>query len=431
MRYFSLILLVCALSVVSFGQEVKPKVKPKPRPATAVKSAVTKAKPTTKPEAPPSNAKGKSTKLKTEAEPTTKTIAGGDGVKSKQPQKPKPETKTAQAVTPKTESKSKPQTLRKTVKSKTAKTELKAKPKQTTAEQSNPAKVESKDKFWSTEIKSKDKSKPPTTVEPTATTVVEPKAKQKTLTPNPPTRKAALVKPKTEPETVKTKTETVKTKTGKVKTKVETVKAKAETVKPKPETEAVKTKAETVKTKAEAVTVKPKPETETVKPKTEAVAVKPKSVPKTGFQPCAMNDAPAIRNLRLGMSRKEVDKILPTERRVTYLNSSHITAYPDQNAGFENINQVTARFQADKLSVLEINYETDAAQWKNVEEFARNLSENLRLPTNSWDFRLRKWNSAEMKCKGFSLKINSELNELTLENPTSTDNETGEKPFKP
>jgi len=132
------------------------------------------------------------------------------------------------------------------------------------------------------------------------------------------------------------------------------------------------------------------------------------------------------------MSRKDADKIIPTERRINYLNSSHITSYPDKNSGFENVYQVTAQFQEDKLNVLEIGYDPEAVQWKSVEEFARNISDNLKLPGNSWDFRLRKWNSAEMKCKGFSLKINSELNELTLEHASSTEEgETGEKAFKP
>ena len=380
MRYFSLIVLLLVLSVACLGQEVKPEGKSKPKlRTTPAKPRATKAKSATKtqPSAEQSKAADVKPQEKTKAETTP---AKSDSTPAKSPDKPKSQTAESKSnqppdeSKPKAVSKDKPPTETKAGQSKTSKAK--------TAKQTGATKAASKAKPKRTKAETKDKSNQ---------TAVEPKEKQKTLTPNPPTQ-TAPVKPALEKPPVKAKTD--------------------------------------------AVSVKPKAGDTGVKPKTETVAAKTKPAPKTGFQPCDLKDAPAIRSLRLGMSRRDVDRIIPTEGRVNYINSSTITAYPDASSGFENIGQVTAQFNEDRLNVLEIDYDRRAVQWKSVEEFAVNLSDNLKLPRHAWDFRFKKWNRAEMKCKGFSLKINSEMNELTLENsdsPGGTEQEASgnKKAFKP
>ncbi|HEX8250348.1 MAG TPA: hypothetical protein VF599_19395 [Pyrinomonadaceae bacterium] len=381
MRYFSLIVLLLVLSVAAcFGQEVKPEGKSKPKLRTTPakpRAAKAKSAPKTQPTAEQSKAADVKPQEKTKAETTP---AKSDPAPTKPQDKPKSQTAESKSnqpqdeSKPKAESKDKPATQTKAVKSKTSKSK--------TAKQTGTTKTATRAKSKRTKAETKDKSKQ---------TAVEPKEKQKTLTPNPPTQ-TAPVKPALEKVPVKSKPETV--------------------------------------------SVKPKTDETQVKPKPDVVAVKPKTAPKTGFQPCALQDAPAIRNLRLGMSRKDADQIIPTAGRVNYINSSTITAYPDAARGFENIGQVTAQFDEDRLNVLEIDYDRSAVQWKSVEEFAVNLSDNLKLPRNAWDFRFKKWNRAEMKCKGFSLKINSEMNELTLENSGSSgaseqEASGGKKAFKP
>lgn len=400
MKHFSLIALLLVLSVACcFGQEVKPKrddSKPKPRLKTAPKYKVTRNKSAAKPKVqtttgqakPAGEVKPKPTQDNgTKAETTPAKI---DSAPTGAQEKPKTQTADAKTNPPKAETKDKPAAQQtKTVRSsKRANARSKTRPKSKTAAE----------KSQTSEAESKDKTKP----QPTA---VEPKEKQKTVTPNPPT----------------------KTATGETETTTETTPVKTKT--------------------AKAPVKNPKPETAPAKTKPETVAVKPKpAAPKTGFQACNLRDAPAIRNLRLGMSRNEADRIIPNERRVNYTNSQTITSYPDGGgaSGFENVGQVTAQFERDRLKVLELGYDTNAVRWKNVEEFARNLSDNLKLPHNAWDFRFRKWHRAEMKCKGFSITINSEMNELTLEDFTSSEenarrengnsnsgDDEGRKTFKP
>ncbi|HEY0051064.1 MAG TPA: hypothetical protein VGB68_17355 [Pyrinomonadaceae bacterium] len=385
MRYFSLIVLLLVLSVSCLGQEVKPEGKSKPKlRTTPAKPRAAKAKSASKPEPQTKAGQSKPAEIKPQDKPKAETTpAKSDSTKARPADKEKSQASDSKPNPTQDESKGKPAAQTKAAPSKQTKAGSKDKPKPDTAKQSGATKaaIKAKPKTIKAEtgkakrvkVESKDKSKQ---------TAVEPKEKQKTLTPNPPTQTAP------------------------------------------------------VKSKADAVSVKPKADDVPVKPKTDAVSVKPKPAPKTGFQPCDLKDAPAIRSLRLGMSRREVDGIIPTAGRVKYINSSTITAYPDAASGFENIGQVTAQFDEDRLNVLEIDYDRSAVQWKSVEEFAGNLSDNLKLPRNAWDFRFKKWNRAEMKCKGFSLKINSEMNELTLENsdsPAASGQEASgnKKSFKP
>lgn len=153
------------------------------------------------------------------------------------------------------------------------------------------------------------------------------------------------------------------------------------------------------------------------KPKT---AAKTKPTPLSAQCDLTLANAPAIRGLKLGMSRSDADKIIPLDR-VTILNSSDIRAYPKQGSavGFENVLQVAARFVEDKLYNLEIEYDTDAIKWKNAKDFAENLSANFNLPARFWKYDAKNPVLSEMRCREFSIKINSSLNEIALEKITA------------
>ena len=177
--------------------------------------------------------------------------------------------------------------------------------------------------------------------------------------------------------------------------------------------------------------VKPIPEE---KPKI-AAKTKPSPLPKQ----CdlTLSNAPAIRGLKLGMPRSDADKLIPLDR-VTMLDSSDILAYPKPGSaiGFENVSAVSARFVEDKLHALEIAYTENAVKWKNAKEFADNLSANLKLPAAFWKHNAKNQALSEMQCREFSIKINSELNEISLEKSSSPAKveqakETVKQAFKP
>lgn len=151
-----------------------------------------------------------------------------------------------------------------------------------------------------------------------------------------------------------------------------------------------------------------------------------------------MKDAPVIRGLKLGMSREEADRIIPLDR-VRYLDSSAITAYPQysKSAGFENVYQVSAQFFEEKLSTLEIVYDPNAIKWKDAKEFAENLAQNFNIPYRFWKFNVKQPSVSEMRCRDFSIAIDSAQNELRLEKRTEIQSsvqikkEDVKKVFKP
>ena len=149
---------------------------------------------------------------------------------------------------------------------------------------------------------------------------------------------------------------------------------------------------------------------------TPDIAAKPTKTNESKQCELTLTDSPAIRGLQLGMSRTEVDRIIPQDR-VRILNSSAISAYPQfgKTAGFENIYNITAQFLDEKLNLLEIVYDPTAVKWKNSREFAENLSENLKLPLRFWKHKPGITTVSEMRCREFALEIDSEANQIRLE----------------
>jgi hypothetical protein len=132
----------------------------------------------------------------------------------------------------------------------------------------------------------------------------------------------------------------------------------------------------------------------------------------------ALKDSPTIRNLRLGMSRNDADRIIPSNR--TNFPGSTIIAYPkSMDAGFENVESVMAEFFDGSLSGLTIGYKPGYKSWNNAKEFAQSLSDNLNLPSKYWKFDRKNADWSKMECRDFSITLDSYSNEMTLERVSS------------
>jgi hypothetical protein len=189
--------------------------------------------------------------------------------------------------------------------------------------------------------------------------------------------------------------------------------------------------------------------TATPNPSPVIAAVKTMPTPKTNATPApvaktttvsvsnkcdlGLNDSPVIRGLKLGMSRDEADKIIPLDR-VRILNSSAISAYPQfgKTQGFENVYQITAQFGGEALERLEIVYDPTYVKWKSAKEFAENLSSNFNIPSRFWKYDSKNAALSELRCREFTVSIDSESNEIRLERVSAA--QTGDesiKAFKP
>ena len=126
-------------------------------------------------------------------------------------------------------------------------------------------------------------------------------------------------------------------------------------------------------------------------------------------QLCTMtkDQLPAMRKLRLGMERAEFEKhyrganILVMKRHAT------------DPADLEGLEGIAFDFHQGRLYFIEYNFDRKAMKWAKVQDFAKNVSENLKVPEDAWrvepgDFL------ATMRCADFFVKINSRYPTLTL-----------------
>jgi hypothetical protein len=312
-----------------------------------------------------------------------------------------------------------------------------------------------KPKIASKTQKVKPKTTPTPKAETTVKTTVTPKPKTSPKTtvatkPKTSAKTAAAAKAKTKPK-VKTKTKetAVKAKTEPKITTLDAITVDGKDVMLKEDgTWAYKKPEPTPKSSPVAKpTAMPAPVAKTTPTpaakQTLTPAVKPSPVAKTKPAPTpsqcdlTLKDAPLIRGLRLGMSRDEADGIIPLDR-VNIINSSDIISYPQfSNASnFKDVYQISARFSEDRLSALDIVYESESQKWKNAKEFAEALSESFKLSPRFWKYNTRNAASAEMQCKEFSIKIDSAENEISLQKinasiNTAQEQEAQKKIFKP
>jgi hypothetical protein len=129
----------------------------------------------------------------------------------------------------------------------------------------------------------------------------------------------------------------------------------------------------------------------------------------TAQQPCTMtkDQLPAMRKLRLGMERAEFEKVY---RGANILVMKRHAADPSDLEGLEGI---AFDFYHDRLYFIEYDFDQKAWKGGKVQDFAKNVSEELNVPLDAWrvepgDFL------ATMRCADFFVKINSKNPTLTL-----------------
>jgi hypothetical protein len=115
-------------------------------------------------------------------------------------------------------------------------------------------------------------------------------------------------------------------------------------------------------------------------------------------------DLPAVHGVRLGTSRREVEKVYSLKPTTVVYRLSN-------KENVEHIEGIWFDFYQDSLSHVEFDYDR-ASEWKNVREFAAFLERSIKLPIDSWVFVDR--TEAVMKCQGFSVSISSVRNTLSL-----------------
>lgn len=121
----------------------------------------------------------------------------------------------------------------------------------------------------------------------------------------------------------------------------------------------------------------------------QVLAQKVKEQPPTLAQqavgaPCSLKsaDLPAVRGIRLEMSKDQVKKEFPLMKTTAdpVKSSGVILGYQITNPDYqENIFRMTIMFRNDKVFSILLNY-SDGVIWDSQEEFADKISESLNLP---------------------------------------------------
>lgn len=153
-----------------------------------------------------------------------------------------------------------------------------------------------------------------------------------------------------------------------------------------------------------------------------------------------LKDSPVIRGLKLGITKTEVEKVIPLSSGVklssflNYLTTTQLSKIK----GFESLDSLDITFMREnfeskiyRVSTLSFRYKNSLVEWDSVIEFADNISTNLTLPFDAWSFAD---NQAVMKCKDFKITIVENyinLQSTTLENDSKKLKEQKKKDFKP
>jgi hypothetical protein len=126
-------------------------------------------------------------------------------------------------------------------------------------------------------------------------------------------------------------------------------------------------------------------------------------------QPCTMtkDQLPAMRKLRLGMERAEFEK---QYRGASILVMKRHAVDPSDFVGLDGI---AFDFHHDRLYFIEFNFDPKTEKWEKVQDFAKNVSEILKVPESAWRFEPGDF-LATMNCADFFVKLNSRFRSLTL-----------------
>lgn len=132
-----------------------------------------------------------------------------------------------------------------------------------------------------------------------------------------------------------------------------------------------------------------------------------------------LKDAPALQNLRLGMTPDEVQTVFGRELKIKIKKNGNKVFFQNfiEKPAPQSLSGVRAlylRFFDRRLYQIEFFYE-NRTEWQTLEDFIRHLTTTLNLPDLWKDIKGRK----TMTCNGFSLAADQVLNpriELTDEN---------------
>lgn len=166
-------------------------------------------------------------------------------------------------------------------------------------------------------------------------------------------------------------------------------------------------------------------------------------LPVSAQQPCnlTLKDSPVIRGLKLGMTKTEVEKVIPLDNKITYANFIDYSFNKGQISkikAFQGLDTVYIRFidqnkNLDNLPVEQLTFVYDnSVQWSSHWEFARFIADYFKLPFKS--FVLDDNNRIKLNCIGFRLLLQPNyisLDTTQLEDKKNLENERRKKSFKP
>ena len=128
---------------------------------------------------------------------------------------------------------------------------------------------------------------------------------------------------------------------------------------------------------------------------------------------CGLNlaDAPAIKNLRLGMSPPEASAALGGALKIKNISGGDYRFFQNYikdapPAALAGVRAVYLRFFDNKLYQIEIFYQ-ERSKDKSLENFLAELSANFNLPPSLWKIE---YGQARIECGGFSMTADDVLN---------------------
>jgi hypothetical protein len=140
--------------------------------------------------------------------------------------------------------------------------------------------------------------------------------------------------------------------------------------------------------------------------------------PQTPAPPCklTLEQSPALRGFRLGMSIQQLRERLPgiaVTEDTSGLTVARFTPldFKTQPVGYEGVNDINFSFLDDRLVSLWVGYD-NRVEWKSVGQFASRVSELLKLP-DAWREDPGGVRS-EMDCSGFKIAVLQNQISLTV-----------------
>lgn len=126
-------------------------------------------------------------------------------------------------------------------------------------------------------------------------------------------------------------------------------------------------------------------------------------------------DAPALSNLKLGMSPAEVQRVLGKDLKIKNKRSSEYTFFQNfiekpAPVSLAGVRAIYLRFFSGSLYQIEIFYEGEtrrAAAAETLENFINQQSAKLNLPVAGWKIE---YGIARINCGDFSLEADNFLN---------------------